>query len=143
MLDLIKKHQFNLICAFIMICFGVYSLYLNFRNDKNLKEHAMITTCNVINVDFFPRGSGLWIYYEFKVKDSIYKSRNKITVPSEAIHFTTTILLNQEMPLVVDSLNLSNSEIITSKENYDAYKIKASINIQNIIYKLDSLSKYY
>ncbi len=143
MLDLIKKNQFNLICAFIMLCFGIYSIYLNIRNDKNLKQYALITTCNVVNVDFFPRGSGLLVYYEFKMKDSVYKSSNKLIVPSESLHFTRALLLNQEMPLVVDSLNLSNSEIITSEESLNNYKIKASIKEQNIICKLDSLFTHY
>ena len=119
-------------------------MYFSTQSDEKSLTHNKVVSYGLIkDVEDFPRGSGIYIYYEFKVNDSTYKTRDQVFIESDNINLVKTIVLEKYLPIVYDSTNIENSEMLFSKKEYESFGLIRHDSLDNIYLRLDSLRDGY
>lgn len=138
-MEFIKKNGLGLLAIIILISFAVYNNNLSNTEEKSLIKNKLTTIGTITGVDFFPRGLGLYINYEFNANDSLIKNRKQINIEKSNINKVNSILLGKLMPIVYDSTAYNNNQIIKSLQDCIDYNVQVDDDTKIILIRLDSM----
>jgi hypothetical protein len=138
-----NNYLFNALGVSLFILFFLW-VYFAIKSDENsLSKNKIVTYGLIYDVDYFPRGSGLYIYYEFKVNDSLYKDREQIFIAKDNINLVKAIVIDKYLPIVYDKTNAENNEMLFSKKAYESFGLIRHDSLNNIYLRLDSIRDGY
>lgn len=101
------------------------------------RAHAIAT---IYKVDFFPGGSGLWLYYKFEAGAIPSHGRKRLFVEKSKFKTVNHLLLNKYALCVYDSIDPGNNDLIESKIEMAKYGILLEDSSLKYFYTvLDSL----
>ena len=91
-------------------------IYNSFKKKNNIETHPKLIVGTIYKVHIGARG-GVEYDYKFYFDNKVYEGGGKIFISSSYMN----LLLNKKFPILIDSLEPTNSEILISKYHFDRY----------------------
>lgn len=141
-----KKDLKNNIDKFIGLAFlSLLALWISYKTNKDnieLKKSMVVTNGNMQDVTYFPRGSGLYIHFNFLANGKRFINKERLFAPKEDIRFVKKILIDRKLIVVFDSINPENNKLLLTEFDFKDFNILKPDSLKYIYYQLDSLKKF-
>jgi hypothetical protein len=124
----------------IMPIFILVAYLITIREEKKLKKNKILTSCIVISITNYPRADGLWVTYQFQINEAVKRKRARVFVRQKYKEELSQILSNRRWPVVYDSTNYGNNEILLNRKDYRIYEVRIPDTLLPLIKIIDSLS---
>ena len=103
----------------MIFCFG-------FFKENKLHKHASATTGKVYDVVGYSKSTNVFVKYEYTVSGKTFKHQRSIIGigdNSDNLNLLSKLLNGKEFPVVYDSTDFENSEILFTKRQYKKYRL--------------------
>jgi hypothetical protein len=134
-----KKYLYIITFVLVMLAFFSWVIFKTNNDNESLRKNKTQTIGIVTDVDLFPRGDGLYVFYEFKLADNLYKNKTRIFIGHADLNFTKTILIHKTLPIIYDNKNIDNNILLLSKKDFESFEEQRSDSLRRLYNQIDSL----
>jgi len=102
-------------------------------NRKSLRKNRHTEIALVTDVTEVHREDGLWVNYRFKEHGQIVDGSKRLSVHAYMLNVAKETLVNQYLPVAVDSTDYSNNELLLTNEDFSAYSLSYPDSIASLV----------
>ena len=104
---------------FIFLVILVILIYRHLILENRLKNNYKVSFGTVYKNLREGKGDGVIVHYQFRVFSKVYKGARTF----QALHNDASILLERTFPVIYDTNNIENCDILIQKRDFDKYEI--------------------
>ena len=133
-------NRIEIIISLSFITVIIFVVYKS-TNDNvvRLKQFKKVAIADVTGVDIVLKGDGLFVSYEFIVNNKVVKNKKRVFVESKYLKKVSNILLHKHMPVIYDTIDINNNQLLINKDDYSMFGQIMPDSIKRIVFAIDSI----
>ncbi|WP_460551744.1 hypothetical protein [Ferruginibacter profundus] len=113
----------------LFFLFIVITLYIAYRQTRNLENNFLVTNGYVENMETFPQNIEVFVTYSYIINGKKLKNKSSIPFSKKSdISFINNTLLHKSLPVIYEKGNIENSMMLFTKTEFLKYKISNENN---------------
>lgn len=134
-----RKYTSRFIAIGIVILLITWIFIRSDRRERSLKKNGILFSGKITDVIPFPRGSGIYLKYDYTIGDSKYSDKVRLFIESKNVRFLKPILIGVQFPLLYDSVG-SNNQLLIRNADYKYWGYRRPDSLTMFFKLFDSLN---
>ena len=127
---------------FVVLLSWIFIKLIWMYNDSQkelILRHKVVCTGLITKIDFFPKGDGLFVEYEFNWKGKLIKGKKRVFISSNHLNKAEQIVKNKFLPVLCDSNDVFNNELPITTSDFTELKFNRPDSLIKTYLLIDSL----